>query len=49
MADWPTTRRYPRTIAEAFPGSIEMAAALELPPRSLWRTLNRWVGSIMRG
>jgi hypothetical protein len=45
--DWPTVRRFPRTIAEAFPRSVERAAAIEVGPRPLWRHVMRLIRRVL--
>ena len=49
---WPTTRRYPRTLAEAFPQD-SMGSWCELPPPRrksnavlFWSAVVLWVGVI---
>lgn len=48
VAGWPTTRRHPRSLADAFPA--ERAPALEIPPRRdrvLGRVLAVAIGAVM--
>lgn len=44
MTDWPTTRRYPRTLREAFPHSREHAYPVEATRLGWWV---RWQGPIL--
>jgi hypothetical protein len=46
VTDYPTVRRFPRTIAEAFPQSCERACVLEIGPRPLWWRVLRWAGLV---
>lgn len=46
MTDWPTTRKYPRTLQEAFPHAREWAYPVEAT-RLPWYV--RWQGPILAG
>jgi hypothetical protein len=46
MNDWPTTRRIPRTINEAFPSGYAYAASVERQRRrriNFWRAIKRLI------
>lgn len=43
VSDWPTTRRYPRNLAEAFPD--ERAASIEVP--RLTTAAARWANKVV--
>ena len=44
MTDWPTTRKYPRTLREAFPHMREHAYPVEATRLGWWV---RWQGPIL--
>lgn len=47
MSDWPTTRKYPRTLREAFPHDREWAYSCEAPNRLTLRSIYRHALSVL--